>query len=197
MSRPSAVDLPDLPDLLELGCGSSKLAGAWGLDALPLPGVDQVHDLNRLPWPLPSNHFGWVRAMDVLEHLDDFVGAVRECHRVLRPGGRLTVQMPFAGSAAHLTDPTHRRGATSRTMDYFVQGAMYNEKYHYTEPLFRLDGFRYVREIAVPPPLGWLVRALDDRLVPWAMRHNEAYEVYLSGLYPMHAVVFECTKLGG
>ncbi len=183
-----------IPDTLDLGCGASKAAGAYGIDALALEGVDVVHDLNVFPWPLPSDHFAHVRGMDILEHLEDFIAAVRECHRVLRPSGRLTVQMPFAGGSHHLTDPTHRRGATSRTLDYFIEGSEYNEKYRYTEPLFRLESFRYIHHTAVRDPLGWLMRQVDRFLVPYAERRNDAYEAHFSGIYPMHAVVFECIK---
>ena len=92
-----------------------------------------------MPWPLPGAAFREVRAIDVLEHLADFVRAVEECHRVLAPGGRLVVQMPFAGGVNHLTDPTHRRGATSRTFDYFIEGTELQRRYGYSAALFRLE----------------------------------------------------------
>ena len=49
-------------------------------------------DLLHLPFV--SDCFDMVVAMDVLEHLDDDAGAVREIHRVLRPGGRLLITVP-------------------------------------------------------------------------------------------------------
>lgn len=185
--------VPPLPTVLDLGCGTRKLPGAFGVDAIALPGIDLVQDLDVHPWPLPDGHFRWVRAMEVLEHVEDFVACVEECHRVLRPGGRLTIKMPFAGSVHHHTDPTHRRAATSRTMDYFLEGE-HLSKYGYSQAHFRLESFRYVREIPVKPPVGWLVKHLDANVLPLLERHHDIYEHYLVGWYPVHSIVFECIK---
>ena len=183
-------------DILDIGCGHRKLTGAFGMDLLPLPGIDLVHNLDEQPWPLPDGHFRWVRAIDVLEHVDDFVGCMQECHRVLKPGGRLTIKMPFAGSVHHHTDPTHRRSATSRSLDYFCQKSDSPLRdYDYTGSLFELNAFHYVREIPVKPPLGPVIGLLDKRLLPLLERHHDVYEHYFTGLYPVHSILFECTRL--
>ena len=182
-----------IPDVLDLGCGRRKLPGAFGVDVLALPGVDLVHDLDERPWPLPSNHFRWVRAMDVLEHVSDFVGCMEECYRVLVAGGRLTIKMPFMGSVHHHTDPTHKRSATSRTLDYFIEGQPF-VGYGYSEGRFRLERFEYVREVAAKPPLGPLIRRLDRVVLPFLQRHHDIYEHYLAGFYPVHSIVFDLVR---
>lgn len=50
----------------------------------------QVADVMALPWPDES--FDVVHAHQVLQHLEDPVGALREMRRVLRPGGWLAVR---------------------------------------------------------------------------------------------------------
>lgn len=46
--------------------------------------------------------FDLIVCLDVLEHVPDYRRALGECHRVLRPGGRLLLTVPF-----HRDSPTH------------------------------------------------------------------------------------------
>lgn len=45
--------------------------------------------------PLPSGTVDTVLLLDVLEHVPDIERCVREARRVIRPGGRMIIQMPF------------------------------------------------------------------------------------------------------
>jgi SAM-dependent methyltransferase len=45
--------------------------------------------------PFRAGAFDAVKATEVLEHVPDVAGALRECGRVLRPGGRLIITVPF------------------------------------------------------------------------------------------------------
>lgn len=71
---------------------------------------DVVHDLDDHPWPFPDNHFDQVLALDVLEHLADPLGAAREAHRILRPGGELRVRVPHYRSPDYRRDWSHNNG---------------------------------------------------------------------------------------
>jgi SAM-dependent methyltransferase len=44
--------------------------------------------------PFPDETFDAVLSSDVFEHVQDVEGTLRECHRVLRPGGRMFVVFP-------------------------------------------------------------------------------------------------------
>ena len=111
-----------MADVLNLGCGRKRLAGAVNVDISADVGADVVHDLARTPWPLPADAFTEVRAYDVLEHLADVPGAMEEIHRVCRPGAKVQITVPHFSSANAFTDPTHRHQFSAFSFDYFVAG---------------------------------------------------------------------------
>jgi len=102
------LELPRGALILDAGCGSGHVlaelgrAGeAWGIDASPRAvaasrrrGLEQVIQgrIERLPYPDAS--FRLVTCLDVIEHLDDDVEALRELRRVTAPGGHLVVTVP-------------------------------------------------------------------------------------------------------
>jgi predicted SAM-dependent methyltransferase len=104
---------------LNLGCGTDIRAGWVNLDVAALPGVDVVHDLNRMPLPFADGEFALIHAKDVLEHVN-YVDVLRELHRILRSGGTLEIQVPHFTSADNYIDPTHIRRFSIRTFDFFV-----------------------------------------------------------------------------
>jgi SAM-dependent methyltransferase len=109
-------------DILNLGCGRQLMDGAVNLDVSPDVGADVVHDLARLPWPLPSDAFVSVYAYDVIEHLENVVDAMEEIHRICKPGARVHITVPHYSSANAYRDPTHRHQFGRFSFDYFVAG---------------------------------------------------------------------------
>ena len=128
---------------LDVGCGAGGLVTeladrfsvAIGTDveplALRLAGVDYVPPgvvllaaaAERLPFA--SGSFDAVTSCDVIEHLDDDVGALREFHRVLRPGGVLAVAVPAYQWAwsDHDVSLGHRRRYTVRSLTASAESA--------------------------------------------------------------------------
>jgi SAM-dependent methyltransferase len=80
-------------DALDVGCGdkpylplvASRCSTYRGLDFDEGPVVDDIGSAEALPYPNAS--FDLVLCTQVLEHLDQPLSALREVHRVLRPGG--------------------------------------------------------------------------------------------------------------
>ena len=54
---------------LDLGCGANKQPGFVGMDIRALPGVDIVHDVEDIPWPLPDGCCMAIMASHLVEHI--------------------------------------------------------------------------------------------------------------------------------
>ena len=81
---------------LEIGAGG--LAGEGGWTTLDLSsGADLFWDL-RKPLPFPDDSVAAVYSSHVLEHFryKDLVRLLRECSRILKPGGTFSVSVPDA-----------------------------------------------------------------------------------------------------
>lgn len=125
------LDLKPEDELLDVGCGAGMLLGhhataqrfVAGIDASPIQ-VELARerlaeriaartaqivlgDATALPWP--DGRFSAVASVNCLKFLPDPDQALREMHRVLRPGGRLV----------HLTDPPITDPEKSGEVDAF------------------------------------------------------------------------------
>jgi SAM-dependent methyltransferase len=113
-----------LSRVLDVGCGASKRDGAVGIDIRDVAGVDVVHDLSVVPWPLPSDHFAEVICQDVIEHMHDIVRFMREVHRVCAPGATVDIRTPHYSSWYAYNDPTHQHALGYLALDCFTHGDM-------------------------------------------------------------------------
>jgi SAM-dependent methyltransferase len=87
-------DARDGSPIVDLGSGSRHLADhVLTVDVGAFPGVDLVGDGHRLPFR--NNSVARIVCTGVLEHVDFPEKVVAEMARVLRPGGRLYVAVPF------------------------------------------------------------------------------------------------------
>ncbi len=111
---------------LNLGCADSHLPGFVNVDLFPP--ADQLADL-RQPWPWADSSVDEVLARDVFEHLPDRVFTMNELWRVLKPGGRATIEVPSAShGAGAFQDPAHRSFWTLNNFQYFERGSFAHKR---------------------------------------------------------------------
>lgn len=103
---------PPVRRVLDVGCATGVFLDfmrekgweAEGLEIAPGPRRAaenrgfRVHDRELTAAGLEAGRFGWITAWDVIEHLPDPGAALRECHRLLAPGGLLTLSTPDASA---------------------------------------------------------------------------------------------------
>ena len=106
---------------LDIGCGPYKQEGYTGIDKRDLPGVDIVHDLEVIPYPIPDGSCSQIRAHHTLEHLKPWltVDIFNELWRIMEVGGWLVISVPYGGSPNYIQDPTHCNEFNEMTFWYF------------------------------------------------------------------------------
>ena len=110
--------------VVDLGCGARKLPGAIGVEMAAGPGIDVVHDLDRTPYPFADASADLLVLRHVIEHLANVPGTVRECARILRPGGHLLVLTPHFSDASSWIDPEHRWHLATRSLEEAGKGVL-------------------------------------------------------------------------
>jgi 2-polyprenyl-3-methyl-5-hydroxy-6-metoxy-1,4-benzoquinol methylase len=106
--------------LLDVGCGSGQFLGrmcdlGWevaGVEPDPVAARVAARRFHVTAGTLeqarlPEGHFDVVTMSHVVEHLPDPVTTLRECRRILRPGGRLLLYTPNAASMGSRTFGRH------------------------------------------------------------------------------------------
>ncbi len=129
--------------VLEAGCGEGYGADLLARDARLVAGLDYdaltaAHVARAYPavrtvrgnlatLPFRESTVDVVANLQVIEHLWDQAGFLRECHRVLRPGGRLLVTTPnritFSPGRDTPLNPFHTRELAPSEMDSLLTAA--------------------------------------------------------------------------
>lgn len=121
---------------LNLGCGKHIMPASEGwtnLDRANLPGVNCVCELDSLSvsLPFPDNHFQFILASHVLEHIHHILPLMQELHRVSAPGAVLLIRVPYGASNIAFEDPTHVRHYFPNSFMYYGQPAYARADYGY------------------------------------------------------------------
>lgn len=169
--------------VLHIGSGKSRLAGTTTMDMLNLPGVDIVHDLDQMPWPIQDNEYDVIFAHSVFEHLEDQVKIMEEMWRILKPKGRIVICVPHFRCVDAFNDSTHTHFFTAHSMDYYIQGTRLAD-YEYTNRYYNKIGFW----------IGW-PQPSNNPVMRWfksfVHAHQNFYDSHLSLLFPVKILIWE------
>lgn len=175
---------------LNLGSGRDRRDGFVNVDIADLPEVDVVAAFGGEPLPFASNSFGVVLCRDILEHVE-VVPALREVHRVLAPGGFVLISAVHFTSRNLYADPTHVRGFSARTFDYFANGATPEDRSYYFEYAFEEVPYAKIQFSALLGRGRWLIwDRLVEPLVNYSRITQDLYELtFASRLFPAANVI--------
>jgi SAM-dependent methyltransferase len=114
--------------LVERWCGLNglkkiELGGAFdaqpGYFKVDLHDCDVVCDLDKT-WPFKDSSVGCIRAFDIFEHLKNPVHTMKECYRVLAPGGWVISVTPSTDGRGAFQDPTHVSFWNENSFHYYT-----------------------------------------------------------------------------
>lgn len=169
--------------VIDIGCGSRKLPGARGMDRVKDSEADIIHDIEKVPWPLPDSSYDLVFMNHSLEHVDDVLAVLGEVHRIAKKGARVVIQVPHFRASDAYVDPTHRHFFTSHSLDYFLEGTLLSD-YHYVPFRFKKLGFWYGWPHPSKNPIRQFVKNLSHK-------YPDFYDQYLSLILPVECVTWE------
>jgi SAM-dependent methyltransferase len=183
------LGLPVGASILDAGCGSGRnmvdLAhhgSVTGIELSPTSvelarerGAGEVVEGSILDTPFEDASFDLTVSLDVIEHLEDDVGALRELRRVTKPGGALLVTVPAYQWlwSGHDEINHHHRRYNRRTLLAAAEQAGWHEQSsaHFNSLLlpvavmlrvlerFKPSTTKSSLDLWVPPaPLNWALR---------------------------------------
>lgn len=169
---------------LNLGCGSDIRPDYLNVDIFPYDASVKIVDVEK-PLPFEDNQFEEILAQDILEHVTDLCSVMKELARVLKPNGRLVIRVPhFTFRNVHI-DPTHKRGCSYRTFEFFVKSDREQDKFFHW--FSKTESFDIHFEdtpifiMAINLPFN-LIMTFSDK---WKYRLYELYErTFLCRLFP-------------
>lgn len=177
---------------LNIGCGTHIVPGFINLDISALPGVDVVHDIEKLPLPFATDEFDEILCQDVLEHVE-YIPVLKDIYRITKPGGTVTIRVPHFTSRHNFIDPTHKKLFSINTFDFFVRGSFQQDgRGYYFDFAFSSATTRITFEHDSPI---FFLNGLVEKFVNKNKRRQQMYEAtFLARLFPAGNIIVTLVK---
>lgn len=78
-----------------------------------------VYDLNDIPYPFKDGYYDRIIMKDILEHLDNPMDVLREIYRILKPKGKVEIQVLYWNHKYNYSDPQHKHVFAEMYFDFF------------------------------------------------------------------------------
>lgn len=83
-----------IPMLSQFGALDNVEISQKAIDICKSKGFTNIKKINDIKLPFKNNSFDTAVALDVLEHIEEDEGALKEWHRVLKKGGKVLITVP-------------------------------------------------------------------------------------------------------
>ena len=131
---------------LDLGCGMRKRENdfeSWwyGVDIRNFDGVDFVLDLGSEKLPFENDFVDEIQAIHLFEHFypEQLFFCINECWRVLKPKGRLHIEVPKAGTLAYFIHPDHKIQFVEDTFGFWQVPAFGKDPHGYIDKYWHVE----------------------------------------------------------
>jgi SAM-dependent methyltransferase len=158
--------------LLNLGCCDDIRKGFINVDICPPKPFEydpwsettiMQADLSQ-PWPWEDSTVDFILARDIIEHLPDKIFTMNEIWRVLKPGGKVYIEVPTTNGMGAFQDPTHVSFWNEHSFWYVEKGNPYRERFaqgNGTVAAFRV-GEHYTTETSDGPKFTIQMEAIKE-----------------------------------
>ncbi|MEM2538331.1 MAG: class I SAM-dependent methyltransferase [Candidatus Methanomethylicia archaeon] len=170
---------------LNLGCGNRPLKNFINIDYWNTKYADEVVDLNQI-LPYEDESIDLIYSDNVFEHVQNLIGLIKECHRVLKKDGYLIIRVPYFKSKHAFVDPTHVHFFTVQSMDYFVEGTYFYNQYRFFDESFSK------LEIFFEPQSKSFVRKIVSLYA--TKRPNQFENSIWSNIFVFHNIIYVLKK---
>ena len=104
---------------IDVGAGGACKEGFVGVDQKAYsPSTKYIVDLNKNKLPFEDGTVDEIYSSHTLEHLNDPMEMVKEFYRVLKPGAKCTIKVPY-GMSPLSKKPNHKNYWNMHCIDYF------------------------------------------------------------------------------
>jgi SAM-dependent methyltransferase len=134
---------------LNIGAGLTYIPGFHNIDISDR--ADITLDLNRDRLPFEDNSVDVVFTCHTIEHLDEYLYALSEIHRVLKHGGQFLVGVPYVTLTEYnLVNPYHKQHFNEFSFDFFDPERLLDSAAEEGQMFFRKVShrFHYLPEFA-------------------------------------------------